>query len=196
MLDPLPGIGLRIAGARDLGAAPDDAAGQAVGAAPARAGPRAGEHHVALIDVAGEDLFRVLRRSVEVDELDRRRDAGNRRGGGFAVGAGGNIAADMDRDLRLRHRLRPAGERDPAAGSNARVARQEADQRAADLQPLEHRRRAEADLPAERRIAGVEPPRRSASCARMPREMRDLPKGSCLPRRRAPAQRWLCGSTS
>ena len=58
------GVGLRIGGARELVAAPDDAAGQTIGAAPARAGAGAAEHHMALIDVVAEDALGVLGRLV------------------------------------------------------------------------------------------------------------------------------------
>src|SRR5262245_2935408 len=72
------------------------------------------------------------------------------------VGARRDVAADMHRDLRLGHRLRPTGERNPTAWRDARAVRKKADERAADLEALEDRGGAEADLPAERLVASVE----------------------------------------
>src|SRR5262249_1321034 len=81
--DPLPGIGLRIAGAREFASTPNDAASEAVrGAAGARRSA-ATQHHVALIDVAAENALGILRRRGEIDDLDRRRDAGDRGLGGL-----------------------------------------------------------------------------------------------------------------
>src|SRR5215510_2462491 len=153
--DPLPGIGLRIAGARELASTPNDAASEAVrGAAGARRSA-ATQHHVALIDVAAENALRILRRRGEIDDLDRRRDAGDRGPGGLMVGAGGNVAADVHGDFRLGHGLDPAGKRYASSRLNARIARQKSHQRSGDVEALEHRRRGEAHLPAQRRVAGV-----------------------------------------
>ena len=96
----------------DLGTAPNDAACQPVrcGAGPRRS--RAAEHHMTLVDVAAQNALGVFGRRGEIDDLDRRRDAGDRGPRGLAVRTGGNVAADMDGDFRLEHGLRPAGERD------------------------------------------------------------------------------------
>src|SRR5499427_5849913 len=154
--DPLPGIGLRIAGARELACAPNDAASEAVGRAAGARRSAAIEHHVALIDVAAENAFGILGRRGEIDDLDRRRDAGDRGLGGRMVGAGGDVAADMHGDFGLGHGLYPAGKRYAPSRLNAGTARQESHQRPGDVEALEHRRRGEADLPAQRRVAGVE----------------------------------------
>src|SRR5262245_21541315 len=69
------------------------------------------EHHVALIDVAAENTLGILGRRGEIDDLDRRRDAGDRGLGGLMVGAGGNVAADVHGDFGLGHGLDPAGKR-------------------------------------------------------------------------------------
>ena len=174
-----PGIGLRIGGARELVAAAQDAAGQAVGCAAGARRARPAEHHMALIDVLGQDRSGSCGWRVQVDQLDRGRDAGNRGLGGVAVGAGWNIAADMNCNLRLGHRLRPAGERDATAGLNARILRQESHQRSADAEELQHRRRAEADLPAQRRSP---PSRRCAA---------DRAAPACRARRAASSQNFM-----
>ncbi len=113
--------------------------------------------HVALEDIALEDRFRVLERQVGVGELDCRRECGDsgRRSG--AIAAACQVAADADRNLRLRHRLDPALERSAAAGGNQPTLHQEADKRCRDLEFLHRRGCAEADLPAERPLAGLDP---------------------------------------
>src|SRR5262245_37869900 len=155
-VDPFAGIGLRIAGARELACAPNNAASEAVRCAACARRTGAGEHHVALIDVAAENALGILRWRGEIDDLDRRRDAGDRGLGGRMVGAGGNVAADVHGDFRLGDGLYPARKRYARSRLNAGSARQESHQRPGDVEVLEHRRRGEADLPAQRRVAGVE----------------------------------------
>src|SRR5215471_19083831 len=75
---------------------------------------------------------------------------------GSSGGAGGDVAADVDGDFGLGHGLYPAGKRYAPSRLNAGTARQESHQRPGDVEALEHRRRGEADLPAQRRVAGVE----------------------------------------
>ena len=97
-VDPLPRIGLRIRGARRLGAAAHDAAGEAIGR-PARSRRLRGvKDDVTLIDVAPENGFGVLRRRVDIDDFENRRDARNGGGRGVVVGARRNILADVSRD--------------------------------------------------------------------------------------------------
>src|SRR5262249_44083797 len=124
-------------------------------ALPVRAGA-APASHVALIDVAAEDALRIRGRLCDIDDLDRRRDAGNRGFGGGMISARRKVAADMNGDLRLGHGLGPAGERYVCSGMNECLASQESDQRSANVEPLEHLRRSEADLPAQRCVAAVE----------------------------------------
>src|SRR5262249_21692585 len=64
-------------------------------------------------------------------------------------------AADVHGDFRLGHGLDPAGKRYASSRLNARIARQKSHQRSGDVEALEHRRRGEAHLPAQRRVAGV-----------------------------------------
>src|SRR5262249_33518053 len=75
--------------------------------------------------------------------------------GGLMVGAGGNVAADVHGDFGLGHGLDPAGKRYASSRLNAGIARQKSHQRSGDVEALEHRRRGEAHLPAQRRVAGV-----------------------------------------
>ena len=99
---------------------------------------------------------------VEVDELDRRADAGDRRLGVGARGVAGQVDAHVDRDLGLELRVGPVADRDRRAGLDARRLEQVADQRGVDAELL-HRRRARpcrASSPAGPR------PRRSAAGAR------------------------------
>src|SRR5215813_12534648 len=154
--DPLPGIALRIASARELACAPNDAASEAVGRAAGARRSAAIQHHVALIDVGAENALGILGRRGEIDDLDCRRDAGDRGLGGRLVGAGGDVAADVHGDFGLGHGLDPAGKRYAPSRLNAGSARQKSHQRPGDVEALEHRRRGEADLPAQRRVAGVE----------------------------------------
>src|SRR6476659_10469241 len=70
------------------------------------------------------------------------------------VGAGGDVAAEVDGDFRLGHGLGPAGKRHASSRSNAGIARQKSHQRSGNVEALEHRRRGEADLPAQWRVAG------------------------------------------
>src|SRR5262245_66599363 len=51
-VDPLSGVGLRIASACELTSASDDAANQPIRCAAGPRWPRSGEQHVALLDVA------------------------------------------------------------------------------------------------------------------------------------------------
>src|SRR5215471_12704893 len=76
---------------------------------------------------------------------------------GSSGGAGGDVAADVDGDFGLGHGLYPAGKRYAPSRLNAGTARQESHQRPGDVEALAHRRRGEADLPAQRLVAGVEP---------------------------------------
>src|SRR5262249_46373914 len=62
-----------------------------------------------------------------------------------------NVAADVHGDFRLGHGLDPAGKRYASSRLNAGVA----GQKSGDVEALEHRRRGEAHLPAQRRVAGV-----------------------------------------
>src|SRR5262249_40992543 len=185
----------------ELACAPNDAAGEAVrGAAGARRSA-AIEHHVALIDVAAENALGILGRRGEVDDLDRRRDAGDRGLGGLIVGAGGNVAADVHGDFRLGPGLDPAGKRYASSRLNARIARQKSQQRSGDVEALEHRRRGEAHLPAQRRVAGVktlapqlELRPHAAHDARILPEIHD-PSPSSGPSETLKRQ-WLSGATS
>src|SRR6516165_4320589 len=152
--DPLPGIGLRIAGAREFASAPNDAAREAIRRAAGARRPGAIEHHVALVDVAAENALGVFRRRGEIDDLDRRRDARDRGLGGLMVGAGGNVAPHVNGDFRLGHGLDPAGKRYASSRLNAGIARQKSHQRSGDVEAFEHRRRGEAHLPAQWRVAG------------------------------------------
>ena len=120
---------------------------------------RTAEHHVTLIDVAGRGSRSgssggvgksTISMAGEMPAIAAR--------GGLAVGAGRHVAADMHRDLRLGHRLRPAGERYACRPTRrARSAVRKPTSGAGDLQALLARRRAEADLPAERPVAAGEP---------------------------------------
>jgi hypothetical protein len=154
--DPVPGIGLRIAGAREFVRVPNDAAREAIRRAAGARRSAAIQHHVALIDVAAENALGILGRRGEIDDFDRRRDARDRGLGGRMVGAGGNVAADVDGDFRLGHRLGPARKRHASSRLNAGIARQESQQRSGNVEALEHRRRGEAHLPAQWRVAGGE----------------------------------------
>jgi len=155
-VDPFAGIGLRIAGAREFAPATQDPANETVRCAAGARRRRTGEHHVALIDVAAEDALRIRGRLCDIDDLDRRRDAGDRGFGGGMISAGRDVASYMDGDLRLGHGLGPARERYVCSGMNERLASQESEQRPANVEPLEHLRRSEADLPAQRCVAAVE----------------------------------------
>src|SRR5215468_10328284 len=109
---------------------------------------------MALIDVAAENALGILGRRGEIDDLDCRRDTRDRGLGGLMVGAGGNVAADVDGDFRLGHGFRPAGKRHASSRFNAGIARQKSHQRSGDVEALEHRRGGEAYLPAQWRVAG------------------------------------------
>src|SRR5262245_39231144 len=156
-VDPAAGVGLWIGRARELGATPCDAAGETIGRTARARRRHASKHHVALIDVVAEDAFRVRGRLVHVGELDGRRDPGDRGRSDLGRCASRDIAPDVNRDLRLGYRLGPAAERDRAAWCDARILSEEAHERAGDVELLELRGRTEADLPAERRVAAVEP---------------------------------------
>jgi len=121
--DPRPGIGLRIAGAREFASAPNDAASEAIRRAAGARRPGTIEHHVTLIDVAAENALGILGRRGEIDDLDRRRDARDRGLGSLMVGAGGDVAADVDGDFGLGHGLAPAGKRYASSRLNAGIAR-------------------------------------------------------------------------
>jgi hypothetical protein len=109
-----------------------------------------------LIDVAAQDALRILGRFCDIDDFDRRRDAGDRGFGGGMVGACRNVAADVDGDFRLRHGPGPAGERYVCSGMNERPAREESHQRSGNFEAFEHLGRREPDLPAQRSIAAIE----------------------------------------
>jgi len=68
-IHPISGIGLRIAGARELTAAPEDSADEVVRCAAGARRCVAREHNVALINIAGENALGVLRRRGEIDHL-------------------------------------------------------------------------------------------------------------------------------
>ena len=78
---------------------------------------------MALIDVAAENALGILGRRGEIDDLDRRRDAGDRGLGSLMVGAGGDVASHVDGDFRLGHGLDPAGKRYASSRLNAGIAR-------------------------------------------------------------------------
>src|SRR5262249_18466448 len=141
---------------REFAPATQDAANETVRCAAGARRRRTGEHHVALIDIAAEDALRILGRFRDIDDLDRRRDAGDCGFGGGMIGARRKVAADMDRDLRLGHGLGPAGERYVCSGMNERLASEATDQRPGDVEPFEHLRCSEADLPAQWSVAAVE----------------------------------------
>ena len=82
---------------------------------------RGAEDHVAVEDVAGEDLLDLA--AAEVDELDRDAEPADRGGGRVAVGVGRDVARDVDGDLRLGGRLGPAADRELAAGLAQRRGR-------------------------------------------------------------------------
>src|SRR5262249_19412303 len=65
-----------------------------------------------------------------------------------------NALSEVHGDARIDHGLDPAGKRYASARLNARIARQKSHQRSGDAQALEHRRRGEAYLPAQWRVAG------------------------------------------
>src|SRR5206468_987843 len=91
--------GLRICRTRELDAAPDDAAGEAIGRSAGACWRSAREHDVALINVVAQDALGILGRLVQVGELDGGRDAGDRSGGGGGVG-GRRSGAVMPRTMR------------------------------------------------------------------------------------------------
>src|SRR5262249_12863123 len=103
--------------------APDDAAREAIRRAAGARRPGAIEHHMALIDVAAENALGILGRRGEIDDLDRRRDAGDRGLGGLMVGAGGDVAGDVDGDFGLGPGLDPGGERYVSSRLNAGIVR-------------------------------------------------------------------------
>jgi hypothetical protein len=112
---------------------------------------------VAVEDVAREDRLHVVRRRVEVGQLDRGAETGQRGEHGVAVGAGRDVAREVGRDLRLEHGLRPAA--DGARGPGVEQSRvgQEPDERPLEGQLPHGCRRAEAELPADRPLAAFEP---------------------------------------
>ena len=120
----IAGIGLRLAGARDLGAAPDDPAGQTVDARRRRAPGRSRR--------APRGADRCCRRgSFPGPAGGCRRSTSSIAGEMPAIAAvavsrsasAGNIAADMDRDLRLRHRRRPSRRATPCRRIRLRALR-------------------------------------------------------------------------
>ena len=111
---------------------------------------------MALEDVAGEHGLHVVHRTIDIGQLDGGAERRDRPADLVAVGAGGQIAADIGGDLRLGDRLLPAGERDRRAGGKLGAVEQEADDRRGEPALGLHRRRAEADLPADLLGAAVE----------------------------------------
>ena len=64
----------------------------------------------------------------------------------------------MNRDFRLGDRFDPAAEFNRGAGVYPALLHHEADQRLRNAEPSQRRRRAKADLPAERHLAGIKSP--------------------------------------
>ena len=124
----------------------------------ARALDQRAEQDVALEDVGGEDRLGVGGVRVEVDELDRDAEPGDRRLGLRARGARGEVGAHVHRDLGLELRVAPAVERDGPAVGDPRRREQIAHERRVGAE-LGHRgRHAHAELPAQRRLAGLDAP--------------------------------------
>ena len=150
----LAGERFRIAGACRLGAAADEARGEAGSRA---AGARvAAQQHMALEDVACENGVEIVHRRhrIEIGELDGGQDFLHRRQRRFGRRTAWQIARHAHADFRLGHRSEPALERRRAAGQQQRALHQVADQRACEAELLHGGGRAETHFPAERFLAG------------------------------------------
>ena len=177
-----PGQRLRLARRRDLLAVAEDAERDPV-RRPAALVDRA-EHDAAVEDVAGEDRLRVGRREVDVGDLDRDRRARRSSPPSPTLTASSGSSSGSVQS--------PIGTVAPEGSSVASVRKPTSG--ADDPEPLERRGRAEAELPAERPLARLEPAPAQLEedvasrqlVARRPRASprRSSPRSAARPRRR------------
>jgi len=125
---------LRVVGLRRELAVPVDAHGEPVDAVR----PLAAEQHVTVEDVAADDRGQIRRVGGEVGQLDRRPDRGDPA-----------VRVEVERELRLEHRVDPALERDRRPGLEHAALGQDAEERAARAQLMHRRGAAESRLPAD-----------------------------------------------
>ena len=87
------------------------------------------EHDAAVEDVACEHRAHVGGRRVDISELDRGAEAGDRRADVLPGGVPRHVAAHVDGDLGLERRLGPAADRDRRAVLEQAAIGEEADER-------------------------------------------------------------------
>jgi hypothetical protein len=108
--DQLAGQRLRVRRLRAFASAALDAANEPIHHTAGARGVARAEDHMALVDVAGEDAFHVVRRKIHVSELDGGSQAGNRTTGRGAAGAARQVPAHVDCDLGFGGGFRPAAQ--------------------------------------------------------------------------------------
>src|SRR5438034_357751 len=143
--------------AGDLVAVAERARGHARERAAGPLGPGRPEHRRAMEDVGGQDRLQVVQGPVDVDQLDRRAERGDRGTRRVSAGARRDVPPEVDRDLRLGAHQVGAGERVARPGREQGRLREMADHRAVEAELPLHRGRVEADLPPDPRRAARDP---------------------------------------
>src|SRR5439155_2238804 len=111
------------------------------------------EHHSSMEDVGGQDRLQVVKRPVDVDQLDRGSERGDRGARRLSVGARRHVPSKVDRHLWLGAHQVGAGERVARPGREHGRLREMADHRAVEAELLLRPRRVEAAPPPDPRRA-------------------------------------------